>query len=196
MFSRKINRKSALALTLIVASFVAALLLANESNHTQTVWQSSKALPAGHVLGGNDLRVARALLGTSSGSYFTQSRPPLGSRLRVSVGAGEFLAKSALSIDRASSDTNSVPIRVSRSDFPSDLEAGQRVDLFALPVNQTGVDFSAVAVASGLLVESIDQRSKDYGSDVGIVLSVPTKLVYQVIANLVGTRIVVVRDGN
>lgn len=196
MLRRRINRKSALALGLVITSFIAALLLAGESNRSQSVWQIARTLPAGKVLTGNDLRLIRVMLGVGAGSYFEKSQSPVGSRLRTPVSEGDLLAKSAVDTSGTPSDMSSVPVKVARNDFPSDLQVNQRIDLFALPINQTNSDFSAVAVASGIAVESIDQRSKDYGSDVGIVLSVPTRMVYQVIANLVSARVVVVRDGN
>jgi hypothetical protein len=189
------NRRSAIATALILASFLAAFILASEANQSTSMWAAAKDLPAGKVLESSDLTLVRATLAKTNGRYFPQSRKLIGSRIRVAVGAQELIAASAVTSAVVQSDTRSLPIRVARNDFPADLQVNQRVDLFALPMSGASNEFSAVAIASGITIESIDQRSKDYGSDVGIVVSVPQNLVYQVVANLANTRVLVVRDG-
>ena len=49
-------------------------------------------------------------------------------------------------------------------------------------------------MAANLSVEGIDQKSRDLGGDVGVVLKVPQNLVEELLSNVASGRIVLVRS--
>jgi hypothetical protein len=112
------------------------------------------------------------------------------------IGAGELIPTAALSRSSHGIDLNSVPLKVAKNDFPSDLQTGQSVDLYVLPnsaiASQKGA--STTLVASNLSIEGIDAKSRDLGGDVGIVLKVSQNSVQELLANIANSRIVLVRS--
>ncbi|CAB4692600.1 unannotated protein [freshwater metagenome] len=80
----------------------------------------------------------------------------------------------------------SVPLRIARNDLPSDLLSGQIVDVYYLPKGDL--------ICEGVSVESIDQKSKDMGGEIGIVLKIPEFDVVNLLSALKDSRIVVVRS--
>ena len=88
----------------------------------------------------------------------------------------------------------SLPVRVARSDLPTDLQVGQRVDLYSVATSATQSTTDPVIAALGLTVEAIDQKSKDLGGDIGIVLSISKSSVLSVVRAIAYSRVVVVRD--
>lgn len=79
-----------------------------------------------------------------------------------------------------------------------DLSRGSIVDIYALPneVSQSAgrVD-STHLVASEISVVSVDQKSKDLGGSVGVVISLPISEVVLVLGEVPLHRIVLVKHG-
>ena len=83
-----------------------------------------------------------------------------------------------------------------RNDLPNDLTSGQVVDIYYLP--QANLNSTKAArtelISEAVLVESIDQKSKDMGGEIGIVLKIPEFEVMKLLAALNNSRVVVVRS--
>ena len=87
-------------------------------------------------------------------------------------------------------------MKIARNDLPNDLTSGQSVDIYSLPENDLNLDKARKTelISIGVLVESVDPKSKDMGGDIGIVLKIPENDVIYLLASLNKSRIVVVRN--
>jgi hypothetical protein len=87
-------------------------------------------------------------------------------------------------------------MKVARNDLPNDLSPGQSVDIYYLPMpdlNSQKIRKTEL-ISQGVIVESIDIKSKDMGGDIGIVLKIPEPEVMNLLSTLNNSRILVVRD--
>jgi hypothetical protein len=109
---------------------------------------------------------------------------------------GELLPSSALSSTFKGESNRSVPLKIARNDLPNDLNSGQSVDIYSLPQNDLTSSKSRKTelISIGVVVESIDLKSKDMGGDIGIVLKIPERDVIYLLEALNQSRIVVVRN--
>ncbi len=188
------NPRTALAIALIAISFVAALALSQEAHQSIQVWSANHPLLIGQTITSNDVKISRVLLPENASHYLASSVRIFNLKVRSQVGVGELIPVTALTKEVGVSHLQSLPVRVARSDLPTDLQVGQRVDLYSVATSAAQAQTEPVLAAHGLIVESIDQKSKDLGGDIGIVLSVSKSSVLSVVGAIAYSRVLVVRD--
>jgi hypothetical protein len=188
------NPRTYFAVGLIIFSFFAALAITAQAHQTTIVWAANSDLPVGHTLASQDMKTMKVLLPDNFNHYYSDNTKIVGSIVRHAIGASDLIPFSSLTQSRGGEILQSLPMHVSRNDLPNDLLLGQRVDLYAMPLNSSVAPFDPLMIASHVPIESIDQKSKELGGDIGVVLSLPESSILNVVSYLFDSRIVVVRD--
>jgi hypothetical protein len=103
---------------------------------------------------------------------------------------------SAVTSNYLGGSVRSVPLRIVRNDLPNDLSPGQSVDIYSLPQPDLNTEKNRKSelISEGVLIESIDLKSRDMGGDIGIVIKIPEDEVIYLLSTLNDSRIVVVRN--
>lgn len=194
----KSNSRTIIGISMILLSFLAAALINKESNRTVLVWGSYGELAPGDVIAQSDLIAIRVMLPENSRRYLSVKADVIGTVVLRKLGAHELIPTDSLSNAPYGIDTRATPIEVLKNDLPMDLSRGSIVDIYALPneVSQSAgrVD-STHLVASEISVVSVDQKSKDLGGSVGVVISLPISEVVLVLGEVPLHRIVLVKHG-
>ncbi len=198
--SRKIksNSRTIIGILMILLSFIAAALINRESNRTVLVWGSYGELAPGDVIAQTDLRPIRVMLPENSKSYLSVNADLLGTVVLRKIGAHELIPAASLTSAPYGIDARDTPIEVSKNDLPADLVSGSIVDVYALPNDLTessGQIDTTRLIAAEISVISVDQKSRDLGGGVGVVLSLPNSGVISVLAQLPRHRMVLVKHG-
>ncbi len=180
-----------IAIGAITLSLLAAFALAGASQNTSSIWAAAHQLAPGATLHESDLIQVNASLGTNSKYYYPSTSRLIGNVLTRTVGSGEFIPLNALAQASSATDLRQLPLGIERSDLPPDLMAGERVDLYAQPKDPGQ---SAELVASGIHIQSVDNKSRDLGGAVTVLFLLHDRDVLGVIDALASNRIVVVRD--
>ncbi|MEI8065890.1 MAG: SAF domain-containing protein [Actinomycetes bacterium] len=186
--------RTRLAAVLIALSLLAAIAISSAANRATWVWSAARDLSAGHTIAATDLKAVKVNLYDSGGKYLSSGSPVLGWHLTRSIQMGELIPGVALSRQGATVTTQSLPLRVSRPDMPIDLAPGQRVDLYALSPTTAQATFDPLLAFANATIESVDQKSKDLGGDIGIVVAIPKSAMLQVVGAIASARVLVVRN--
>jgi len=190
------SSRSYFALALIALSLISALLIVKSSERSTLVWSAQGDLAIGEKIGRQNLKATRVLLPESLRRYTPASTSLLGKVVIRPIAGGELIPKAALSLGTNGLLIRSLPLQVLKNDLPADLVAGELVDIYSLP-QRSAVDSAnnqVSLVGSGLRVESIDNKARDLGGAIGIVLALRENLVLPILAETANARIVVVRS--
>lgn len=193
---KKATAKTYFAIGLLVLSLFAAFAITGQANKSVNVWAASKDFVAGDSIEDGSITAVKVFLPTTSDKYLsadTRITNQIANRL---IRKGELLPSSALSTTFKGESNRSVPLKIARNDLPNDLSNGQSVDIYSLPQNDLNSSKSRKTelISIGVVVESIDLKSKDMGGDIGIVLKIPERDVIYLLEALNQSRIVVVRN--
>ncbi len=188
------NPRTRLAAVLITLSLLAAIAINSAANRASWVWSAARDLSAGHAIEGADLKRVKVNLYDVAGKYSSSNSPVLGWHLTRSIQIGEIIPVAALTHQSTTVTTQSLPLRVSRPDMPIDLAPGQRVDLYALSPTTAQAAFDPLLAFANATIESVDQKSKDMGGDIGIVVAIPKSAMLQVVEAIASARVLVVRN--
>ena len=190
------SSRSYFALALIALSLISALLIVKSSERSTLVWSAQGDLAIGEKIARQNLKATRVLLPESLRRYTPASTSLLGKVVTRPIAGGELIPKAALSLGTNGLLIRSLPLQVLKNDLPADLVAGELVDIYSLP-QRSAVDSAnnqVSLVGSGLRVESIDNKARDLGGAIGIVLALRENLVLPILAETANARIVVVRS--
>ena len=190
------SSRSYFALALIALSLISALLIVKSSERSTLVWSAQGDLAIGEKIARQNLKATRVLLPESLRRYTPASTSLLGKVVIRPIAGGELIPKAALSLGTNGLLIRSLPLQVLKNDLPADLVAGELVDIYSLP-QRSAVDSAnnqVSLVGSGLRVESIDNKARDLGGAIGIVLALRENLVLPILAETANARIVVVRS--
>jgi hypothetical protein len=193
---KRATAKTYFAIGLLVLSLFAAFAITGKANQSVSVWSAATDLVAGDVIQSSNANLVKVFLPTNSARYLSANVEIFNLTANRRVSKGELLPASALSKNVPGQSIRSVPLKIARNDLPNDLGSGQSVDIYSLPQE----DLSAIKarktelISIGVLVESIDLKSKDMGGDIGIVLKIPENDVIYLLASLNKSRIVIVRN--
>lgn len=188
------NPRSLVAIVLLIISLFAAMGIASEANRSVAIWAAAHELLPGAVIGSADVKTVRTLLPENGNRYYSNKAAVVGLTVLRPIGAMELIPTSSITRQPDPQHLHSLPLRIARNDLPTDLTAGQRVDVYALSVSNATTPFDPFLIIQNLVVESIDQKSRELGGDIGIVLSVPERLVLHVVSNISNSRVLVVRN--
>jgi hypothetical protein len=184
------------AIGLLVISLLAAIAITGKANQSVTVWAASSEIMPGDEISNSNIRAVKVFLPESINEYMSSRNVIHNGISNRRIASGELIPRRAVSVSFAGEATRSVPLRIARNDLPNDLTSGQVVDIYYLP--QANLNSTKAArtelISEAVLVESIDQKSKDMGGEIGIVLKIPEFEVMKLLAALNNSRVVVVRS--
>lgn len=176
---------------LIIISVILGAVMLGKPDSTVPMWVATRDLPEGTLVLASD--IAKHSVDSPMSGYLSDSDVVVGSRLARPVAAGELIHASAISTTRIAPATRLVTVAVDALHAPSDLQRGQRVDLWTTPVIESVISAPQLVMANLFVsaVPAVDERG--ISSSMGITLEVPLESVGAVIAALRSGDIDVVR---
>ena len=156
-----------LGIALMCAATIAAGMFLQHASRREQVWRMSRAMAAGMELTAADVHLAEVALAGASATYVAGEVPVVGQRIARDLAAGELLPTAALG-DAPAPDA--VAIAPDRTRMPSDLHAGQRVDVWWTTGGERDVPARTVRVLGRVPVLSVAQEDLRGRS---VVLGVP-----------------------
>lgn len=162
-------------LGLVLLSVVGVLVLLRAADSSVGVWQVRTDLAAGSTVRVDDLTQA-AVRVPDDAAYVSTGTAVQGRVLARDVTAGELLPASALEPSDGAPSRRLVTVPVERFRLPSDLAAGEAVDVYLVVRDATGepVGQPQLVLASAT-VDSVDDGGSRFGGDslqTGVVLAV------------------------
>ena len=100
----RIDIKNAIAITVIIASFMVAIGLALLANHRASYWVAAKDLTPGHMIDSTDFVVAKASFDKTARGYLSSDQSPVGYSISKFISAGEYLNQSSLLENRGENE--------------------------------------------------------------------------------------------
>ncbi len=194
--SRSTHRtRTPLAITLIVASFLSAFLLASFSRSTTKYWIATSDLTVGHQISTADLRLVDMNLDSSSMRYLSKELDPVGQTLVHAVLNGELIGIKAVSSNASLLASSAVPLSIRSVDLADGIQASDLVDIYWVIDSQNGeYPQEPVLVLGTVVVLSVEAKSKNFGTDAAITVSVEQTQVLRLLAATTQGRLVVIRS--
>ena len=187
-------------LLVLVSVLVGAKVLAG-ADRTQDVWTATHDLAPGTVLQAGDLKLARVRLFGSSGRYLAGSAP-VGYVVVRGVGGAELVPHDALVAPGSRVQRREVSVPVAYGHLPTDLRAGEAVDVYVTPDDKAvrrgsrGVDLTTPRlVLSSVVVGRVTRGSglTSSGQTVPVVLTVEPERVLALVQALADGPVDLVR---
>jgi hypothetical protein len=193
-YKRRTRTRLFTAIALIAGSFLSAFVLSSLANRTVLVWGARAPLIPGHVISSSDIEGHRVALPEGDSAYLSVQQEVAGYVVLRSIGSGELVPAIAISKDLKALRTSSLPISVHGSDIPSDLQAGEVVNLYHVGDSRlTEIIGPPRILLSHIYVLAIDRKGQNLGGDLSLTLSVNVKNVLDILGATASGRIVVVR---
>ena len=187
--------RTPLAITLIVASFLSAFFLATFSHRGNDFWIASVDLPPGHQIVVGDIELQHFDLDSSASLYVGKGDDPLGLIVMSSVAPGEIINIRNVSSDNKLFATSAVPISIRTVDLAAGITIGEAIDIYSVIDSQNGeVPVDPLLILGGVRLLSFDQKSKNFGTDAALSVSVEQTQVLLLLAATTHGRLVVVRS--
>ena len=170
-----------LGVALIIVSMVIGSRLISHSDDRVTVWRATRDLSVGSAP--LDLEPVAVALGDSVAGYVRANENPSGVLLH-SVAAGELLPSNALGA-LTGEPGRAITLAVEPLHAPVGLLPGDRVDVWATPVDASVSGASRLVEASALVV-AVTADSLGVGGEIGVGIEIPEAHVGEVIAAVRG----------
>ena len=184
-----------IAISLFAAALISAMTLSSLANQTQTYWVARKNLIPGYQINQSDLAQVQVTLGESRMTYIGKDFSVVGSFVKFPLAKGELISVNSISDLPEGLRRTQVPISVRNSDIPLDLQVGESIDLFWVPVpNGIEVAPEARLVIGKAFLSSIDRKSANFGSDVALTISLSSRDIFSLLESTISGRLVVVRS--
>lgn len=197
MNPKKNSHKSRLplAITLVVASFVSAFVIATISNKGQDFWVLTRPINSGHMVASSDVKLIRMNLGKSNFLYMKKLDDPIGMVATRSISAEELLAISDVTSTPNALTISSVPLSVRAVDLAHGLIVGESVDIYWVLDSRNGEPIvDPILILGGVILLSYDHNGNNFGADVGLTIAVEETQVLRVLSSTTQGRLVVVRS--
>jgi hypothetical protein len=193
---KRASARSYFAIGLLALSLFAAFAITGQANKSIRVWSATKDLSAGDVIKPGSASSVKVFLPMNSARYLKVNSQIMDLVVTRRIMKGELLPSSALSTVYEGESNRSVPLKIERNDLPNDLVSGQIVDIYSLPTEGliSAKSTKTELISTGVVVESIDLKSKEMGGEIGIVLKIPERDVIYLLSALNQSRIIVVRN--
>lgn len=145
------------------------------------VWRATRDLAAGATPTLADLEAVAVPAGDVAAAYLAADGAPDG-RLSRDLGAGELVPAAAVVVG-APADVRVVTVPVEPLHAPTDLAAGDRVDVWSTPREDVDSGLARPAlVRSGVLVLGVDAGTTGLAGEVGVALEVPAAVAVDLVA--------------
>ena len=180
---------------LVLASVVVGARVLAAADDTVGVWALERELSAGMPLGRSDVHATRVHFadGADQSRYWLASEPlPVDAHLARDVGAGELLARAAVSTDQAAVPRQ-LPLGVTAAGLPPQLVPGDHVEVWAVPKPEE--KGAPEQVLADVAVQSVGEASiTGVGGDRQVVVALPDDAdTAAILDSLNGATVVLVR---
>lgn len=153
-------------LIVVISAIVGARLMAS-GDDTVPVWQVDRDVAAGTVLSADDV-TAVSVPASAAAAYAPATGLPA-DRLTRDLQAGELVPAA---VDALVPDVRWVTVPVEPLHAPTDLLAGERVDVWATSSDDLAAPTPPRLVLPGALVSSVATEAMGFGGEYGVVLEV------------------------
>jgi hypothetical protein len=189
-----IQRRVIIAATLLLAAIASSFAITTIGNTTEEFWIASRAISPGEVISGGDITRASVSLKNSSVLYLGNGSSPVGKIAIRSIGQAELIAQSAIGGEDELKSTQIVPLHLSISDIPSDIQVGEEIAIYWVPEPMGAQDIGdPQLVLERIYLRSVDRKNSNFGNDVAITVSVDSSQVISLLSATSVGRLVIVR---
>ena len=193
----RIDIKNAVAVIVIIASFLVAIGLAVVVNNRSTYWVAARDLTPGHVIDSTDLIEMKASFAHEANGYIQTNQNAVGYSISRLVIAGEYLNESALVENDGESNLKLLSFAAAAADLPSGIRIGDAVNLYQV-VNDSGDgrEVPAVLVIEGVYLVDLNRKSENLGGASIVTVAIPNDYVERALnATRRGRMVVVINHG-
>lgn len=191
----KSRSRTPLAITLIVASFLSAFFLATFSHRGSDFWIASVAMAPGHQIVMGDIELQHLDLDSSASLYAAKGDDPFGLIVMSAVASGEIINIQNMSSTDKLLAASAVPISIRAVDLAAGITTGEAIDIYSVTDTQNGeLPTDPMLILGGVRLLSFDQKSKNFGTDAALTVSVEQTQVLRLLAATTHGRLVVVRS--
>jgi len=184
------NLRRILAVGGLILSLFAMSILLNTSPKS-SVWMVTNPVPAGAKITALDVRTVKANLATDALHFEGESDVVIGQYSTRLLQIGDIVAVTDVTKVSRTIATTFLPIGVAVNDIPVDLNAGDLVDIYMIPKDQSGLPG---IVAKRVAVQGVDQRSRSLGGSVSVSLVTNSSETISVVTAESQGRLVLARD--
>ncbi|MFM8448177.1 MAG: hypothetical protein ACKN92_08485 [Candidatus Nanopelagicaceae bacterium] len=193
----RIDIKNAVAVIVIIASFLVAIGLAVVVNNRSTYWVAVRDLTPGHVIDSTDLIEMKASFAHEANGYIQANQNAVGYSISRLVIAGEYLNESALVENDGESNLKLLSFAAAAADLPSGIRIGDAVNLYQV-INDSGDgrEVPAVLVIEGVYLVDLNRKSENLGGASIATVAIPNDYVERALnATRRGRMVVVINHG-
>jgi hypothetical protein len=184
-----------LAVTLIVAAFVSAFLLATFSNQGADYWVINAPISPGHQISASDVSMSHLNLAASAPNYLSNQIVPTGMVATRTMQIGEIVGSSDLTSVVDAMSTSAVPLSIRAADIATGLSIGEAVDIYwVLDTQNSEESIDPILILGGVTLLSYDNGGKNFGSDIGLSVAVEETQVLRLLSATTLGRLVVIRS--
>lgn len=187
--------RTAVAITLIVASFASAVLLATFSARGGEYWVAISDTSPGHQLVARDIELRHFDLDKSSSLYLAKADVAVGMIAVSKLVPGQLISWQNISSTSNLLAKSAVPISIRASDVAAGIQLGEGIDIYWVIDSQNGeLPVEPLMILGGVVLLSYDQKSKNFGSDAALTVAVEETQVLRLLKATTYGRLVVVRS--
>ena len=184
-----------LAVTLIVAAFISAFLLATFSNQGADYWVINAPISPGHQISASDVSMSHLNLAASAPNYLSNQIVPTGMVAKRTMQIGEIVGSSDLTSVVDAMSTSAVPLSIRAADIATGLSIGEAVDIYwVLDTQNSEESIDPILILGGVTLLSYDNGGKNFGSDIGLSVAVEETQVLRLLSATTLGRLVVIRS--
>lgn len=184
------NFRRVLAGGALILSFLALTILLNSSPDT-SVWMASVSIPNGSKILSNEVKLVKANLAQDSAHYEGSAFTVIGQFATRSLQSGDLIAVTDVSRTNKNPSANYLPIGVGVNDLPLDLAAGDLVDIYVIPKDQS---ILPAVVAHRVAIQSVDSKSRSLGGNVAVSVLASSTITSIIVTAESQGRLVLARD--
>ena len=183
------------AISLFAAAVISAMALTALGNQSDTYWVAGESLVPGSQIAESDLGEIQVSLGEAKSSYLSKSAMVAGAYVLRSIEKGELIATSSVSDTPSGLKSGQVPISISASDLPEDIELGEEINIYWVP-EATGIQEPQMPelAISGAFLNSINRKAANFGSEISLTVSVQNSEIFALLKATASGRLVIVRS--
>ena len=182
------------AIALFAAAVISAMALTALGNRSDTYWVARHSLIPGSQILEGDLSQVQVALGQISSDYFSKDSDVIGSYALRAIAKNELISISSVSDMPRGVQSGQVPISIHGSDLPSDIEIGEKLDIYWVP-EAMGIQKTepSALVISGAFLNSINRKASNFGNDISLTVSVTNSEIFSLLQATSSGRLVIVR---
>ena len=174
----------------LLISFLALIFLLNSGPET-SVWMVTVPIPSNSKIFANEVKLIKANLTVDSSHYEGSADTVIGQYTTRALQSGDLIAVTDLSRTTRSAMANFLPIGVAVNDLPLDLVAGDLVDIYVIPKDQS---ILPAVVAHRVAIQSVDTKSRSLGGNVAVSVLATSEITSIIVTAESQGRLVLARD--